>query len=219
MLKQFDKSSVMGPYALAGYSYGAMLAFEIAKRLDATRCGAATGAVQFLGSFNLPPHIKSRMRELRWNLCLLHLTQFLGLTSESDVKTMEQSKDFSTKPKIEALEQVMSVMDRSRWIDLGLEQPALARWADVAYGLQSMAVEYEPSGVVSGIDVFHAIPLQRGAASREEWIKVHLSKWSAFARSEPRFHEVGGAHYTMIGPEHVTEFAATLKKALHARGL
>jgi thioesterase domain-containing protein len=132
---------------------------------------------------------------------------------------MEQSKDFSTKPKIEALEQVMSVMDRSRWIDLGLEQPALARWADVAYGLQSMAVEYEPSGVVSGIDVFHAIPLQRGAASREEWIKVHLSKWSAFARSEPRFHEIGGAHYTMIGPEHVTEFAATLKKALHARGL
>lgn len=48
-----------GPYALAGYSYGAMLAFEVAKRLP-------DGEVQFLGSFNLPPHIAWRMRQLTW---------------------------------------------------------------------------------------------------------------------------------------------------------
>lgn len=48
-----------GPYALAGYSYGAMLAFEVAKRLP-------DGEVQFLGSFNLPPYIAWRMRQLTW---------------------------------------------------------------------------------------------------------------------------------------------------------
>jgi acyl-CoA synthetase (AMP-forming)/AMP-acid ligase II/thioesterase domain-containing protein len=208
-----------GPYALAGYSYGAMLAFEITKRLDTINGVSATSSVQFLGSFNLPPHIKSRMRELRWNLCLLHLTQFLGLTSEDDVEAMEQSSGFPIKSRSEALTQIMGATDRSRLTELGLEQAALARWADVAYGLQSLAVEYEPSGEVSGIDVFHAIPLKRAAASREEWVNEHLSKWRDFSQTEPRFHEVGGAHYTMIGPEHVTGFAAKLKEALHTRGL
>ncbi|PZC98456.1 CaiC, Acyl-CoA synthetases (AMP-forming) AMP-acid ligases II [Pyrenophora tritici-repentis] len=45
-----------GPYALAGYSYGTMLAFEISKRLNADG-----NKVGFLGSLNLPPHIKQRI--------------------------------------------------------------------------------------------------------------------------------------------------------------
>ncbi|GAW10667.1 hypothetical protein ANO14919_000010 [Xylariales sp. No.14919] len=57
-----------GPYALAGYSYGTMIAFEIAKALE----NEEKGSVHFLGSFNLPPHIKQRMRQFDWNLCLLH---------------------------------------------------------------------------------------------------------------------------------------------------
>lgn len=48
-----------GPYALAGYSYGAMLAFEVGKRLP-------PGEIRFLGSFNLPPHISWRMKQLTW---------------------------------------------------------------------------------------------------------------------------------------------------------
>ena len=46
-----------GPYALAGCSYGSMLAFETAKVLE--RNG---DEVRFLASFNLPPHIKARIR-------------------------------------------------------------------------------------------------------------------------------------------------------------
>ena len=46
-----------------------------------------------------------------------------------------------------------------------------------------------------------------------------VSKWKGFCRTEVRFHEVGGAHYTMIGPEHVGKFQKTLRLALKARGL
>ncbi|XXH01444.1 hypothetical protein Hte_007804 [Hypoxylon texense] len=217
-----------GPYALAGYSYGAMLAFETAKRLDGD-AGTASGgssssssAVRFLGSFNLPPHIKSRMRQLGWNMCLLHLTQFLGLTTEDVVEAMEQEQEhrgFRGASRSSALARVLGAADRDRTDELGLDGAALARWADVAYGLQSMAVEYEPTGVVDGIDVFHAIPLKGAAASREEWVGEHLSKWRDFSRTEPRVHAVGGAHYTLIGPEHVVGFATTLKAALAARGI
>ncbi|KAI0173697.1 acyl-protein synthetase [Hypoxylon sp. FL1284] len=213
-----------GPYALAGYSYGAMLAFETAKRLDAITVRAAgtgsSSAVRFLGSFNLPPHIRSRMRQLNWNMCLLHLAQFLGLMTEDAVEAMEQERSgFGMTTRDGALERVVGAADGGRMEELGLEEGALARWANVAYGLQSMAVDYEPSGQVDGIDVFHAIPLKWAAPSREEWVSGHLSKWRDFSRTEPRVHAVGGTHYTLIGPEHVAGFTVKLKAALAARGI
>jgi acyl-CoA synthetase (AMP-forming)/AMP-acid ligase II/thioesterase domain-containing protein len=44
-----------GPYAVAGYSYGGVVAFEIAKVLE-----AQGERVAFVASFNLPPYIKYR---------------------------------------------------------------------------------------------------------------------------------------------------------------
>ncbi|KAI2601752.1 acetyl-CoA synthetase-like protein [Hypoxylon sp. NC1633] len=208
-----------GPYAIAGYSYGTMLAFEMAKRLGADGSGEAVG---FLGSFNLPPHIKMRMRQLSWNMCLLHLTQFLGLgtaafADEESVAPSDSSYRRATRS--EALVWILKAVEASRMRDLGLGARELARWADVAHGLQSMAVDYEPSGLVPSIDVFHAEPLKVAAPSREAWVTEHLGRWNDFSRSEPRFHEVGGAHYTMIGPEYVASFSDKLRAALNSRGI
>ncbi|ROT39596.1 acetyl-CoA synthetase-like protein [Sodiomyces alkalinus F11] len=202
-----------GPYAIAGYSYGTMLAFEVAKRLE--KENGAT--IQFLGSFNLPPHIKPRMRQLNWNMCLLHLAYFLGLVSEAYADSIEDG--FRALPREEAMPAVLGIADKQRLLGLGLDRDALAGWATLAFGLQSMAVDYEPSGLVESMDVFHATPLKVAARSREDWIHNHLSKWRDFCRTDVRFHAVGGAHYTMIGPDHVGCFAATLKEALRSRGL
>jgi acyl-CoA synthetase (AMP-forming)/AMP-acid ligase II/thioesterase domain-containing protein len=203
-----------GPYALAGYSYGAMLAFEVAKKLDA----ADGKKVQFLGSFNLPPHIKSRMRHLNWNMCLLHLSWFLDVTSEDFTNAIDEHS-FRAETRDNALRILLEAANHNRLEELGLEEPELIRWTNVAFGLQSMAVDYEPSGQVRAIDIFHAIPLKVAAASREEWVEKHLSRWSEFSKTEPRFHQVGGAHYTMIGPDHVSSFSETLITALRMRGL
>lgn len=188
-----------------------MLAFEVAKKLEPHE-------VSFLGSFNLPPHIKSRMRALTWNMCLLHLTHFVGLITEGYADTLEE-EGFDKLSHDEALAKVFLIGERGRMEELGLTHCALARWTDIAYGLQSMAVNYEPEGTVDVIEVFHAIPLKVAAASREEWLRDHLSKWGDFCRTEPKYHEVEGAHYTMLGPDYVLRFSATLKAALRARGL
>lgn len=206
-----------GPYAIAGYSYGTMLAFEMAKRIENDGLGEQ---VSFLGSFNLPPHIKTRMQQLTWNVCLLHLMQFLGLISMTfadDESSTPFSSPYHKASRHEALAWVLQVADASRMRELGLEARQLARWADVAHGLQSMAVDYEPSGLVRSIDVFHAEPLKMAAPSRQAWLTEQLSRWRDFSRSEPRFHEVGGAHYTMIGPEYVASFSETLQAALKSR--
>ena len=39
-----------------------------------------------------------------------------------------------------------------------------------------------------------------------------------FSREEPRFHEVEGAHYTMLDAENVRSFQAKLKAVLVERG-
>ncbi|KAF2837388.1 acetyl-CoA synthetase-like protein [Patellaria atrata CBS 101060] len=200
-----------GPYAIAGYSYGGMLAFELGKQLEAE--GAE---VKFLATFNLPPHIKTRMRQLSWNLCLLHLTTFLELISQARADAFEDS--LAAIRAAEAVETVLVVADEGCMVDLALSPEGLMTWADVAFGLQSMAVEYEPAGRVGRMDVFHAVPLKIVARSREEWVRNHLGRWGEFC-GDVRLHEVGGEHYTVLGPEHVGRFAEVLERALVGRGV
>src|ERR1700712_763324 len=103
--------------------------------------------------------------------------------------------------------------------ELGLDKEKLTNWADLAYSLQSSATDYEPSGLVESIDVFCAIPLAAVAKDMEDWKTNHLGKWSDFSKTQPKLHEVDGAHYTMISPTHVYSFQKTLKAALTARGI
>ncbi|RAH78845.1 acetyl-CoA synthetase-like protein [Aspergillus japonicus CBS 114.51] len=202
-----------GPYAIAGYSYGAMLAFETSKRLE--QHGDTVG---FLGSFNLPPHIRSRMRQLDFRQCLLHLAYFLELMSEGRASELATELGDAISQE-EALDIVWGSSDPKRLAELALTRQGLLKWACLAFGLQSMAVEYEPSGSVVGIDCFYCIPLAGVASSKRQWYDEHMVKWKDFARSEPRFHDVAGAHYTMLSPEHVFGFQKTLRRALEERGL
>ncbi|KAI1281801.1 acetyl-CoA synthetase-like protein [Xylaria sp. FL0933] len=208
------KQQPCGPYALAGYSYGAMLAFETAKQLK-----DQGEEVRFMGSFNLPPHIKNRMRQLNWNTCLLHLAHFLELMTEDMSDTFEADVEFCGLHRTEAMRRALAIADRVRLEELGLDTDTLGRWVDVAFGLQRMATDYEPSGEVDSIDVFHAIPLKAVERSHEAWLRNHLGQWVNFSRELPRYHAVQGTHYTLIGPSYVTDFATILMKALKARGI
>lgn len=89
----------------------------------------------------------------------------------------------------------------------------------VAYSMQYAAVDYEPSGMVDSMDVFVAIPLAEVAKDMNDWKTNHLSKWADFSKTAPRFHEVDGAHYTMIGPDNVYSFQRRLKAVLQYRNI
>jgi acyl-CoA synthetase (AMP-forming)/AMP-acid ligase II/thioesterase domain-containing protein len=201
-----------GPYALAGYSYGSMLAFEVAKLL--TKDG---DNVDFLGCFNLPPHIKTRMRQLDWVNCLLHLSFFLDVISE-EVSEQIQPTMRSLSPT-EAVAYIMGVGSHSRVTELSLTSEKLEHWSHLAFGLQNMASNYEPEGTVENMDVFYCNPLAVVASDKAEWLKDHLSKWRDFAATDVRYHDVEGSHYTMLLPNHVRSFQATLQRALASRGL
>ncbi len=176
-----------------------MLAFETAKALE-----RAGDRVRFLASFNLPPHIKSRMRQLNWTECLLSLAYFLDLMTEE--RARELSPLLRDVGRARALDHVVRVAAPACVAELSLTSDTLAKWAGVAFSLQSMARDYEPQGSVEAMDVFYCVPLVAVASSKAEWRANHLSKWTGFCRTEVGFHEVGGAHYTMMGSEHVGGF-------------
>ena len=201
-----------GPYALAGYSFGSMLAFETAKILEGNG-----EDVRFLASLNLPPHIKYRMQQLDWTEVLLNLAYFLDLIKDTYAQAVSPAMHMLQREQI--LTHILQITPPHRLEELAMSRETLENWADLAHSMQQMARDYEPSGSVTSIDVFYAIPLSAVAKSKAEWLENQLSKWSDFCASTPRFHEVDGAHYTMISPEHVVSFYNKLSGALLRRGL
>lgn len=201
-----------GPYAIAGYSYGAMIAFETTKVLE-----SHGDKVPFLGVFNLPPHIKFRMRQLDWTEVILNLSYFLDLIGEAYAH--EISADMHKLSHEAVLDFIISKAPPTRMAEMALDKQKLTNWADLAYRMQAIAQHYDPSGMVASMDVFYAIPLSAVAKSKHQWREEHLNKWHDFVGTPPRFHEVDGAHYTMISPTHVFTFQKTLRAALQERGL
>jgi hypothetical protein len=66
-----------GPYAILGYSFGAILAFEIAKIME-----KEGDEVKFLGTIDQPPHFKKRAQGYDWTETAMTLAFFLGLLEE-----------------------------------------------------------------------------------------------------------------------------------------
>lgn len=189
-----------------------MLAFETAKILESNG-----DELRFLGSFNLPRHIRDRMSQLIWSECLLNLSYFLDIITETTAS--ELSAPLRSLNKEDALANVVKLAKPTRMAELTLTSEALYHWANIAFALQRIAKDYELKGSVTSMDVFYAIPLAAVAQSKTEWVQGPLSKWQNFAKETPRYHEVDGAHYTMISAENVQRFAKKLKSVLQARGL
>lgn len=200
-----------GPYALAGYALGSMLAFEIAKIFR-----SHGDEVRFLGAFNFPPFIQHQQGPIDWSLCLMNLAVSLGLISQQYSATV--SPYLPSLAKGEAVQHIHHAADPSRMAELSLTGDILADWADAAFALQRMAVGYEPSGEVDSIDVFCGETSDTLASSGEDWFADHLSRWREFTR-DVVFYQVGGDDSTMLGQELVKTFQKTLSKVLLERGV
>jgi thioesterase domain-containing protein len=193
-----------GPYALAGYSFGAAVAFEVAKLLE-----AAGERVDFLGSFNLPPHIKYRMDELDYVETAVNLAMFLELISKQQAK--ELPAQLRPLSRAEQLEHLIRIAPPERLAELDLDLPRFAAWADLADGLTGLGSTYQPSGSVRSMSIFYAIPLR---GSKQEWLGKELRRWDDFTRESNRFLDVPGEHYTLMGAKHVPTFQAILRAEL-----
>ncbi|MFC4908621.1 alpha/beta fold hydrolase [Actinomadura gamaensis] len=194
----------LGPYAVAGYSYGGAVAFEIAKRLE-----AMGQKVAFVGVFNLPPHIAGRMHEITFTDGALNLALFLELVDAADVPALADR--LRGLPEDEQLAYLVDNAPKQRLRELDLNVERFAAWVALAQNMVHLGRDYEPSGTVENVRVFYCTPLK---GTKADWLNDQLRAWDDFTRSENRFIEVDGEHYTLMSPEHVRTFQATLRAEL-----
>jgi thioesterase domain-containing protein len=206
------KTQPEGPYAIAGYSLGSTLAFEVGKVLE-----NQGQEVRFLASIDYPPHIGHYIQHLNWFDVLLHIACFLELIDEK--KMTEVTPHVHTLDREESLEFIIHIGDKERLKALDINATKLALISDIAENFRTSVVHYEPMGTVEHLDVFVADPPSYAAKDRSDWRENKLGKWCDFTTTEPVFHECSGTHAKMLTAPHIDDFARKLKAALKRRGL
>ncbi|KAH9487375.1 putative NRPS-like protein biosynthetic cluster [Psilocybe cubensis] len=214
------KNNPTGPYYIAGYSFGAGIAFEIGKLLE-----KKGKVVPWLGVLNLPPFIQFRVKELIWVETLLNLSMFLALIRSEDFEHFKTAlllqnpggdSDVEPSNSRELIEWTYAHCNQSRLAELNMPIDYFHRWVNVAYDVSYTGRTYLPSGRIEGAltTVFCAIPLP-SMGTREEYKRDRLSKWKEYSGKHFEMIDVDGEHYTMISEEHVESFASKMRAAIH----
>jgi acyl-CoA synthetase (AMP-forming)/AMP-acid ligase II/thioesterase domain-containing protein len=193
-----------GPYAVAGYSYGGAVAFEIAKVLQ-----AQGERVDFIGSFNLPPHIKYRMDELDFVETAANLAFFLALINKK--QSLEIPATLRGLPREQQLQHFIDIAPADRLAELDLTAEKFAAWAELADGLTDLGRGYQPGGSVRSMKIFYAVPLR---GTKQDWLENELRRWDDYTTGPNDYIDVPGEHYTLMGPQHVAAFQAILRREL-----
>lgn len=194
-----------GPYAIAGYSYGGAVAFEIAKVLE-----SQGERVPFVGSFNLPPHIKYRMDELDEVEGAVNLAFFLSLIDKTQSEQLPAQLR-ANLPHQDPHAYLIENAPAERLAQLDIDLPKFKAWANLAQSLLTMGRSYAPSGSVESMSVFYATPLR---GTKQDWLNNELRRWDDYTRSPNHYIDVAGEHYTLMGQKHVGTFQAVLRAEL-----
>ena len=205
------RTQPQGPYAILGYSEGAIVAFELTKLLE-----AGGDKVVFCGGLDTPPYVQMLLGKIDWITFLVHVSYLLELTTIERAWEIEDSLRQMTRE--EAMTLVLELAGVTRRRELDLDQKKLEKWVDVSKSLAQILLGYEPRGDVETLDVFVAKE-SRGSFSKKIWVEDHLSNWSKFSRTAVRMHESDGTHVDMMTTKHIVAFQAALKVALRERGV
>lgn len=208
-IKQYQ---VKGPYAVAGYSLGSTVAFEIGKRFE-----AAGEKVAFLGMLDSPPHMRRLIEKLDWIDVLLNVAYFLELIDEGFSASI--AEDLRQRSPDEALDFILACAPQKRLEALSIDKMRLHKLTDVTDAFGQAGKRYDPDGMVNAMDVFWVTPLQSVAQSRREWMDKHLIHWKDYSAENPRFHECDGSHSKMLNSESIAPFQKIFKCAMTARGI
>ncbi|KAL6713904.1 hypothetical protein ACLMJK_008398 [Lecanora helva] len=201
-----------GPYAIAGYSLGSTLAFEVAKRLRSQGC-----EVRFLASIDYPPFISGYVAHLDWIDVLLHISFFLELIDESTMINITEALHKMSRD--EALDYMLEIADNERLAALACDKAKLALISDIGEAFRVGVTNYEPTAGVQQMDVFVADPPTYAAKNREDWRENRLGRWRELSDTEPIFHECLGIHAKMLNKEYIQDFSRRLKAAMRGRGV
>ncbi len=197
-----------GPYALLGYSFGGVVAFELAKALE-----KAGERVAFLGLINVPPDIAAGRQSIDFAYTAVNLAFLLSLIAPEHVH--ELTEELRAVPdRRELVARLLARVQLRRLLELDLDLPRFSRWVDVAYSLVELGRQYEPRGLVESMNIYYAAPPVRYRdLPKHAWLRDRLQAWDAFSRQPVQYMELAGEHQSVLG-EHLDEFQQMLRSHL-----
>jgi thioesterase domain-containing protein len=204
-----------GPYALLGYSFGSFAAFECTKIME-----AAGDEVKMLAILDQAPYQKERARRYDWYETSLTISFFLGLITEDFA--YKGMPAFRCLTHDQVLDVIFTLAPKNRLDELGMTRAKLDNWAKLALDSKRLVYDWEPTGMVSKMDVFYVGPLIGlvPANTVDEWFRGFISKWDPFVKEGGvQWFEVGGTHRSMISPPHLSGFIRVFKRVMEQRGL
>lgn len=207
------KTQPEGPYAIAGYSLGSTLAYEVGKVLE-----AQGQEVKFLASIDYPPHIRHYIKGLDWIDVLLHIAFFLELIDEPTMVDITP-KLHAMDSRADAMAHILAIGDKERAEALAIDASKLELISDIAENFRVNVETYDPIGKVENLDVFVADPPTYAADGRKDWRDNKLGKWTDFSRTETVFWDCPGIHAKMLNTQHMADFAKIFKGAMKRRGV
>jgi len=193
------KHQAHGPYAIAGYSYGGPVAFEIAKRLE-----AQGEQVAFVGSIDMPPRLQYLVDAID---SAVHLAFFLSMIDRKQADELPGQLR-SALPHQDPCAHIFSLAPADRLRELDLDLAQFTAWAALAQSLLDVGREYVPSGTVESVTVFYAQPMR---GTKQSWLNDELKSWDHFARKANRYIDVPGEHAEIMGVKHVAGFQSVLR--------
>jgi len=193
-----------GPYAIAGYSLGSAIAFEIAKELEARGERVAfLGCVDWYPCFDPAP--------LTFNMAA-GLAIVLGLITAEQYQQIND--EFGTaSPDAEVCKRALDMADPRRLAELDMNFDRFIRWARVAYSMEDLIYRHRTTGKTRNMTVFGSAGLQ-SFFSKDEW-RALLERWDEFA-IDCKQVEVAGDHHTVMSPKHVASFQAAFRAEVAA---
>jgi amino acid adenylation domain-containing protein len=181
-----------GPYLLAGWSFGGLVAYEIANQL----LGAGE-SVDFIGLIDTPvpegtrslPEIDELIGSLTSEERELHRDHVERLRS-SGVATIEEGKRRGVMPNDVSPEWVADLISKSQTLGK----------------MKEMHHRYIPARLPIAVDVFEADPTD-GVATGMKWEAL-------LGTTRVRRHAVGGTHRTIIQPPNIGLLAEQIVRSL-----
>jgi len=197
-----------GPYALAGYSLGCRIVFEIAKVLE-----ARGERVAFLGCIDWYPGCEGTGVYFSMPATLAYV---LGLIDNQRWQELSALL-YPTTTVSDPCEYVLRFSSPERLSQLDLDLRKFSIWSRVAYAMEDILFTHFTSGTVTapmtvfcsdGMTPDYTAP----ESSRREW-RTQLMRWDEFA-PHTKYVDVPGQHQEVMFPKHVAAFQSIFRREI-----
>jgi amino acid adenylation domain-containing protein len=183
-----------GPYLLAGWSFGGVLAMEIAQQLI-----AAGEQVDFLGLLDANPRIDPTTGLPTAQSPLPgHLTQAL--------QAMDRTSEAGGTAPLPTDPELLALLGNT--VPEGVTSEHLRRNLAITRDSLHAAMQYRPQPYLGAIDLFQP---QQSPAGRQPLLAASLRE---LALGPLRLHAVPGDHYTMMRTPHVQAMGSAIDEVL-----